>query len=265
MEPTDLQPLELPSREEGWLDWVNERAGGGLSLAGAEVAALKDATPGDEAILQVWNDIGIALGNVFAISSLISVVHPDAAVMEAAEAFQIEARRFATDLHLDSGVCSQLSSLDAGALEPGARRVLEHALRDFRRAGVDRDEATRERLRELNGRESELSQAFSRVIRDGRLTTLVPAEALAGLPVDYLADHPADEHGQVEIGTDYPDTLPFLTTPATPSSGAASRTPSSTSAGRRTRRLSPSCSRCASRRPPCWGTTTGRATTPRSR
>src|SRR3546814_5188960 len=50
-----------------------------------------------------------------------------------------------------------------------------HSLRDFRRAGVDRDEQVRERLRAIDEREVELGQAFSRGIRDGRRTTVLPA------------------------------------------------------------------------------------------
>jgi thimet oligopeptidase len=140
-----------------------------------------------------------------------SVVHPDAAVMEAAESFEIEAREFSTDLYLDADVFARLSSLDPTVLDAGAARVLEDALRGFRRAGVDRDEESRSRLRVLNRRESELSQAFSRGIRDGRRTTKLPAAALTALPEDYAADHPVDDDGLVEISTDYPDTLPFLT------------------------------------------------------
>jgi len=210
MESTDLQPLELPTRDDDWLDWVNERARERLSTAGAVIAALKLSPAGDEALLQLWNDARMALADVFALSSLLSVVHPDAAVLEAAEGFQIEARQFSTDLHLDAEVFDRLASLADAPLETGARRVLEDALRDFRRGGVDRDAATRERVRELSRWESELSQTFSRVIRDGRRTTMVPAAALDGLPDDYVAEHPAAD-GLVEISTEYPDTLPFLT------------------------------------------------------
>ncbi len=211
MDPSiDLEPLTLPAAAGDWLKWVNERASTGLRDAGSDVAALKSAPAGDSTILQVWNDSQVALSGVLAQCALLSVVHPDAEVMKAAESFEIEARNFRTDLYLDAEVFGQLSSLDAGVLEEGAARMLEDALRSFRRAGVHRDEQTRERLRELNQRESELSQAFSRGIRDGRLTTLVPAAALAGLPDDYVAEHPEDEAGQVEISTDYPDTLPFL-------------------------------------------------------
>jgi thimet oligopeptidase len=207
MEPA---PLTLPTRDDEWLGWLTERARTGLADAGAEVAALKEAADGDEAVLQLWNDTRIALGGVLALASLLSAVHPDPEVQAAAEKLEIEGRRFSTDLHLDADVFARLSSLEGLELDEGARRVLDHALRDFRRSGVDRDEETRERVRELSRRESELGQVFARTIRDGRRTTSVPVEALAGLPEDYLAGHPAED-GQVEISTDYPDTLPFLT------------------------------------------------------
>jgi thimet oligopeptidase len=217
MSPTvDLEPLVLPPVDGDWLAWVRERATTGLIDAGNDVAALKSAPAGDGAILQLWNDVQIALSGVFALSSLLSAVHPDPAVVEAAESFEIEARRFSTDLYLDAEVFARLRSLHGSPLGDAASRVLEDALRSFRRAGVDRDEETRQRLRELDGRESELSQAFSRGIRDGRRTTRLPASALDGLPEDYVADHPPDAEGQVEISTDYPDTLPFLTSAVDP-------------------------------------------------
>ncbi len=212
MDPcTPLEPLTLPAASGAWLSWVNGRGATGLSDAGNDVAALKSMSPGDGSILQVWNDVQIALSGVFAVSSLMSVVHPDAAVMEAAEAYEIEARRFRTDLYLDAEVFAQMSSLEGMALGAGAARMLEDTLLAFRRAGVDRDHETRERLRDLNRRESQLSQTFSRGIRDGRQTTALPAASLSGLPADYVAEHPVDADGQVEISTDYPDTLPFLT------------------------------------------------------
>lgn len=75
---TELEPIALPAE-------------------GSDVCALKSAPAGDGAILPVWNDVQIALSGVFSLSSLMSAVHPDAAVMEAAESFEIEARRFSTD------------------------------------------------------------------------------------------------------------------------------------------------------------------------
>ncbi|GAB3261888.1 M3 family metallopeptidase [Alteromonas gracilis] len=203
-------PLTLPTDAAAWGPWLEERARGGLRTAADHVGALKAAPEGDVSALHLWNDAGIALSDVFSVCSLMSAVHPDAAVMELAEQLEVEATRFSTDLYLDAGIHDRLAAVRLDERDADAARVLEHALRDFRHAGVDRDEATRARLRELSDRMTELDQAFSRTIRDGRRTTRVPAEALASLPADYREAHPAAADGMVEISTDYPDTHPFL-------------------------------------------------------
>ncbi|MEP6814400.1 MAG: M3 family metallopeptidase, partial [Marmoricola sp.] len=211
-----LEPLELPGSgpdpaNADWRSWLDERARGQLRLAGDEIATLKTAPPGGGAILQLWNDAGIALGNSFAVVSLLSSVHPDPAVVEQAEAIEVEARSFSTDLYLDADVFAQLSSIDAQRLDDGAARMLAKTLRDFRRSGVDRDDEVREQVRSIDQRLIDLGQAFSRNIRDGRRTTRVPATALDGLPEDFVADHRPAEDGSVAISTEYPDTQSFLT------------------------------------------------------
>src|ERR1700759_468033 len=142
-----LAPLRLPTVPDAWWDWVSQRASGGTQDAGAQVAALKEAPAGDEAILQLWNDVRISLSNVFAVTALMSVVHPDPAVMEEAERLHIEAQSFSTDLYLDAAIHAQLASLDGLALSAPARRYLDDALLAFRRSGVGLEETTRERLR----------------------------------------------------------------------------------------------------------------------
>ena len=206
-----LEPITLPPTSDGWTAWLEERGRGSLRTAADVIAALKVAPSGDEALLQVWNDASVALANAFAATSLMSSVHPDPAVVALAEAIEVEARRFSSDLFLDRDVFDQLSSVPQDRLDDGARRMLADALRSFRRSGVDLDEETRARLRGLNERETELGQAFSRNIREGRREALVPAAALEGLPADYVEAHPSDEQGRVRISTEYPDVHPFLT------------------------------------------------------
>lgn len=179
----------------------------------AEAAGLRTEVAGsapDEA-LDLWNRLNTELANVFAVASLLAQVHPEQDVREQAEGIEVEASRFQTELMLDAGVFAALSAVPTDGLDEAGRRVLEHTLRDFRRSGVDRDEETRSRLRELKEREVELGQAFSRGIRDDSRTTTVAVEALRGLPEDWVAEHPADENGQVILSTDYPDTVPFMT------------------------------------------------------
>ena len=208
-----MSALELPATN--WKAWLDERARGQLRLAGDEIAALKTAGPGDGAILQLWNDAAIAQVNASAVVSLLSSVHPDPDVVELAEQIEIETQAFSTDLHLDATVFAQLGSVDAERLDEGAARMLRRTLRDFRRSGVDLDDEVREQVRALDQRLTDLGQAFSRNIRDGRRTTRVPAAALDGLPDDFVADHRPDvagpDKGTVAITTEYPDTHPFLT------------------------------------------------------
>ncbi|MCW3159111.1 M3 family metallopeptidase [Micropruina sonneratiae] len=202
-----LTPLELPA--DDWIGWLDERGPGQLDVARAAIAELKRSDP--ERVLALWNDAAIARRNAGAVAGLLSSVHPEAAVIEAAEALEVEADRYSTDLYLDTDVYAALNRVDRDSLDAGAGRVLDKALQSFRRSGVDRDEEVRNRVRELEERLTELVQAFSRNIRDGRRETRVPASALAGLPTDYVESHPADADGLVAVSTDYPDVLPFLT------------------------------------------------------
>ena len=124
-------------------------------------------------------------------------------------------QKYVTELGLDRDLYAALdrlaTSADLTELDADGRRVLEHTLRDFRRAGVDRDEATRDRLRELSEQGVKLSQDFGRNIRDDVRSIRIAPERLAGLPDDYRDAHAPDEDGLVTITTDYPDLVPFIT------------------------------------------------------
>ncbi len=142
-------------------------------------------------------------------------MHPDAALREQAEAAEVEAHRLLTDLSLDREVYDLLVVDDAeqrtSGLDDDAERVRNFALRDFRRSGVDRDEATRDRVRAINERETELSQTFERHIRDDAGRVRLRPEQLAGLPQDWVESHPVGDDGLVELTLEYPDVVPMLT------------------------------------------------------
>ena len=82
----------------------------------------------------------------------------------------------------------------------------------FRLSGVDKDEATRQRIRELNTELVNIGQTFDRNIRDDVRTLELDSVAdLAGLPQDYIDAHPPGEDGKIRITTQYPDLFPFIT------------------------------------------------------
>jgi len=202
-------PLSLPTSD--WEAWLAERCDGQLDQARAHVETLKQSGLESAEVLGLWNDLNLALHNAFASAGLFSNVHPEEAVRTRAERAEQDAQRLLTEIGLDRGLFDVLSGVDPQELDEAGRRVHALTLRDFRRAGVDQDEAVRTRLRELSERETAVAQEFAKNIRDGVRSISVDPAALAGLPADFVESHPAGEDGTVVITTDYPDYLPFST------------------------------------------------------
>ena len=207
-----LTPLAMPASPETWGDWLGERCGAQLATARALVAAIKDTPPTDAArLLADWNEVLIALSNAMSAASLISQVHPQEELRSQAEIAEQEGNTLSTDLGLDRDLFEIFAAADPTGLDDAAARVLRLTLRDFRRAGVDQDEPTRARLRELGDRELVVDQEFGKNTRDDVRSISVTPDRLAGLPQDYIDAHPVGPDGRVTITTDYPDTIPFMT------------------------------------------------------
>ena len=206
-----LMPLTMPDTPDGWGDWLSERCGDQLATARAHVAAIKDRPPTDATgLLLAWNEVSIALQNAMSAASLVSQVHPQEALRSQAEAAEQEGNQLSTDLGLDRDLFEIIAAADPAGLDEAAARVLRLTLRDFRRAGVDQDEPTRARLRELGDRELVVDQEFGKNIRDDVRSISVILDQLAGLPQDYIDAHPPGADGRVKITTDYPDTIPLM-------------------------------------------------------
>jgi len=193
-----------------------EQARAAMSSAREKIAALK-ALPSSAAPLEalaLYDQIGAAIGDASAVASVARNAHPDAAMRAAAEVCEQELDALATQLGLDPEVYRALARLEGSpalASEDAAtRHYLFRVLRDFRRAGVDRDDATRARIQALNEELTRVGQEFSRNIRDDvRRVPIEPAE-LAGLPDDYVRAHAPGADGKVWLTTDTPDYVPFI-------------------------------------------------------
>jgi len=206
--------LALPRDAAGWPDFVRRRVDDGLGRARALVATVTDGeTRGADQVIALVNEVDDELAGAGAIASLAAQAHPDREVRTLAEEGELQVRSYVNELNQDRAFFDVLAraadELGEFADEGGAR-LLRLKLRDARRAGVDRDEATRERLRELVEREVALGQEFARAIREDVRSIRITPDRLAGLPEDYVAAHPADEEGLVTVTTDYPDSIPFL-------------------------------------------------------
>ena len=183
-----------------------------IRAAGEKVERLRAATglSRDEA-LGLFDDAFAGLGNAAAQASLLRNVHPSSEVRDAAERDEQEIDAFQTGLSLDRGLYEALSRLDLAGADPATRFLVEKSLRDFRRAGVDRDAATRERVRALRDELVRIGQEFGRNVRDDVKELRVDPADLAGLPEDWLRARPPGPDGKVTVTTDATDYVPVVT------------------------------------------------------
>ena len=207
-----LSPLTLPEPSAAD-EWLDARTRGDLDRARELVAAIKAERPTDAAdLLSLWNDVSIAIGNVASVASLFSEVHPIEAVRSRGEAAMQEVQKLDTDLSLDRELYEVFAAVDGSGLDATATRLLDKTLLDFHRGGVDKDDATRSRVKELSERAILVGQEFSKNIRDDVRTVKVTPDKLGGMPQDWVDAHVVDEDGLVTLTTDYPDVVPFSTT-----------------------------------------------------
>ena len=110
----------------------------------------------------------------------------------------------------DAALFAVIEGLDGASLTEDAASVRELILGDFRAEGAHLGDEARAELATVNERISSLTTAFSENIRDAQASIRIAPERLAGLPDDYIAEHPVGDDGLVEITTSYPDKFPFM-------------------------------------------------------
>ena len=139
-------------------------------------------------------------------------MHPDAGVRGAGLELEQEFSSFETELSLDREVYERLTRTSLEHLSATDRRVVEHGVRDYKRSGVDRDEATRTRIQALSDELVRVGQAFDlAIVGDVRRVRLAQGpSAFDGMPADWIKAHPPLADGSVTVTTDPPDFVPFL-------------------------------------------------------
>ena len=161
--------------------------------------------------LRPYDDASNQLDMAASQAGLMSEVHPSAALRTTAEGVTQAVSAYATEISLNHKVYEALKSVDAKAADAETHYYLTKELRDFRLAGVDKDDATRKQIRALRDSIVIVGQDFDRNIRDDSRTFKVKPEDLAGVPQDWLDSHKPGADGMIELSIEYPDYFPVMT------------------------------------------------------
>jgi thimet oligopeptidase len=144
-------------------------------------------------------------------AGLLNSVGDTAALRDKAQELSQEVSAAFTSLALNPQVFHALAAIELSHADAATRHYMSRILLQYRLGGVDRDDATRQHLRELQDKTANLSLAFGRNIQeDVRSVTVRNKSDLDGLPADFLARHPANADGTFAITTDQPDYSPVM-------------------------------------------------------
>jgi len=144
-------------------------------------------------------------------AGLMEQVHPDSAFRDHATAMLTKASAAQTAIALNHDVYNALAALDLSNADAATKYYVQRQLLEFRLAGVDKDEATRARLKKLNDQATEEQSMFDRNISDDKKIVEADPSELDGLPQDYIDRHKPGADGKIKITTDYPDVFPVMT------------------------------------------------------
>jgi thimet oligopeptidase len=190
------------------------------AACGAEVEALRagiaaleefDGEPAVASYLEPLNAVLVNAYNMEFAAGTLASVHPDEGVRDAGDGCNQNMSGVLSDFSLSRPIFERVSRIDLAGADPDTQRFVEKLLQSFRLAGVDRDDATRARIRQLNEEITVAGQAFDRNILEAvKYLELDSAGQLGGLPRDYIDAHPPGEDGKIRISTQYPDLFPFM-------------------------------------------------------
>ena len=121
----------------------------------------------------------------------------------------------------DFGLCNRtipecrtlrpFTAIETKPLDANTQRLVSDTLQDYRRAGVDKDKATRDRLKAIDEEMVKLGQVFGKnIVDDVKHIEVASVDGLKGLPADYIASHAPNKEGKIIITTNYPDMIPFM-------------------------------------------------------
>jgi thimet oligopeptidase len=144
-------------------------------------------------------------------AGLMEQVHPESDFRDHATKMLTKASEAQTAISLNHEIYNALAALDLSKSDAATKYYVQRQLLEFRLSGVNKDDATRARLKELNKQATDEQSMFDRNISDDKKIVEADPAELDGLPQDYIDRHKPDAKGKIQLTTDYPDSIPVLT------------------------------------------------------
>ena len=187
--PNDLQTPDVLTLQHPWTvpdaaalsAWVDAALARHEERLNALTGSLGERSL--ETTLRPYDDAVALLSAAGSQLSLLNSVHPDKSIRDTAQAEIEKISQAAVALSLNREVYAALSQVPQ-ADDAATRHYIDRTLLGYRLAGVDRDDATREKLRALQERATVLSLNFARNVQEGAGTVVVESSNELRLPGD---------------------------------------------------------------------------------
>jgi len=173
----------------------------GLARANGALKKLEQQPP-NAAWLAAYDDLDALLEDLAGPIYLLSNVHPDKAVRDAADACELRWQDFTSSLGQNATLYQAASQ--RRERDPINALLLKTLREDFEDAGVSLPPAQRKRAKEINDRVTALGQEFDRNIRDTNIQLAFSPEQLRGVPEAMWRNAKRDDQGHVLLGLDTP-------------------------------------------------------------
>lgn len=161
-------------------------------------------------ILSGINQLEILINEPTGWAGLYANIHPNEMMRTAGDVCEQRFMALRSEINLSRPLYEKLLLVDINSLTETQRYFAEQTRQWFELAGVGLTERQLERVRELNAEIVKLGQEFLTNIRSDNRVVVLPADALAGLPADYISNKKIDEQGNVQLSTNYPDYFPLM-------------------------------------------------------
>ena len=159
-----------------------------------------------ENTLQPYDQAVEALDTAGSGAGLVQSVDPQAAMRDKAQAMIQKVSAAATEFSLNQALYKAVAAIDISQADSETRYFVTRTLLEFRLAGVDRDDATRAKIKTLNDEITKYSTDFQRNTQDSVLKIVVKNRAeLDGLPEDFIARHTPAADGSITLTSEPPD------------------------------------------------------------